>query len=219
MTKELLDERLQNIYRGWVYVFGLFMAFALVGGSWYGIQMVQKHDQAHRQTQKIQQINKSNQGKRVANPYLDAKTVHFEFPYRHGADPYSITHVMALQQHQKKAIQGGFVLDGLYRSGNIEQKVELKLACETVLCKLSFDLPANFILPPRFDGKRMRRPERNFSLIAHDYEFQVQHSQLRAIRALDSDKWALFDGLDELKHLSKEVYLTADNRPIKKHGT
>lgn len=217
MTKELLDERLQKAYGLWVYSFGVLMAVAVLAGSWYGVKLVQAHDQEHRQTRQIQNAN-TNMGKRIANPYLQAEKVAFSLPYRHGADPYTLTHVTALQKHQKKALSGGFEVAGTYQSGNITHPVDMKLRCEQVLCKLSFELPANYVLPPRFDGRRARLPKRNFSLLAHGYEFQVENSQLLRVRRADSANWAAFDGPTEVRPYYKEEYLKADNSPIRAPG-
>lgn len=191
---QALDTKLYKIYRASVYAFGAIFAAGILGGTWFGLQMIQKHDQkyAHVEEPKAQE-----HGVALANPYRNAATVSFHLPYLHGADPNTIRYVSEIAQHKTKAITNGFEVPGEYRSGSITQKVTLSLACKDVLCSMDFKLPARLVLTPQFDGKRFRAPKRNYQVASNGYVFEILDSQIFGIHPANSDQVAQFsDNLD-----------------------
>lgn len=207
-----LETRLQQIYRFSVYSLGLVVAVGLIGGTWYGLKTVQNHDQRH--ALKTAQIRSQVQRTAQANPFRHAEQVHFSLPYRHGADPYTLNYLGQLSQHQRKALSGGFEVQGEYRSGNITQPVDLALACKDGLCQLNFDLPARLVLAPRYENGQLKSPARSFELHSHGYVLAVEQSQLRAVKPEQAAQWAPFHAPAELRPYYKERFVDGSGTPI-----
>lgn len=206
-----LEERLQQIYRFCVYSLGSVVAVGLIGGTWYGLKAVQHHDQRHSLKTEIRaQVQQSAQ----ANPFRDATEVHFQLPYRHGADPYTLNYLSQLGQHQLKPRSGGFEVAGEYRSGNISHPVNLALACEQGLCQLNFELPARLVLAPRYNNGKLHSPQQEFELHSHGFVLAVNQSRLTGVKTLESEKWAAFHAPQDLTPYYRETFLNAQGETI-----
>lgn len=210
---ENLENRLQQIYRFSVYSLGLVVAAGLIGGTWYGLKVVQTHDQRH--AVKESRIRTQVQRTAQANPFRNADKVAFSLPYRHGADPQTLNYLGQLSQHQRKPLSGGFAVPGEYRSGNITQPVDLALACKDGLCQLNFELPARLVLAPRYDNGRLKSPARSFELHSHGFVLAVEQSQLKAVRPETAEQWAPFHAPAELGRYYTERFMDASGQPIK----
>jgi len=201
--QEPLESRLYRVYRYSMYAFGLVVGLGLIGGTWYGLQLVQKHDQSHQVTRKI-----TNQVQRtaVANPFRHAKTVKITLPYRHGADAYTLNYLNQLSQHKVAALPGGFQVAGSYHSGNIAHETQLKLSCKDGFCQLSFELPAGLVLAPRYENGKLVKPQRQFELQSHGLALEVHQSRLEGVRLLTQDKLAAFNAPEELGRYYREDF-------------
>lgn len=209
-----LENRLFTLYRVSVYVFGLLMAVGILGGTWFGLKLVQKHDAKYRVSRQIKEDLVQRQHVRVLNPYQQARAVHFSLPYEHGADPQTLSIVAALEKQKTDSVPGGFVLAGTYRSHQIHHDVNLTLSCKDVLCHLDFELPARFLLSPRIEGSRLVRPKREFELLSHGYVFAVKDSQLVGVKPEASVQMAVFRAPETLTRYFKEDYLDAQGNRI-----
>lgn len=199
-----LESRLYKIYRLSVYVFGTVFAAGILGGTWFGLQMIQKHDQKYaHQTE----IKLKEHGPALANPFRNAATVSFDLPYLHGADPNTIRYISDISQHKTKALPNfGFEVPGEYRSGSISEKVDLSLTCKDALCHLSFKLPARLVLTPQFDGRRFRAPKRNYQVASNGYVFEILDSQLYGIHPEKSDQVAVFSENLDVRPYYREAF-------------
>jgi hypothetical protein len=199
-----IETRLYGIYRLSVYAFGAVVAAGILTGTWFGLQMIQKHDQKFASER---EVKVREHAPALANPYRNAETVEFSLPYLHGADPYTIRYINTLSESKTKPIEGGFEVPGEYRSGSISEDIKLELACKGALCHLAFKLPARMVLTPQFDGKHYRIPKRTFQVASHGYVFEILDSQLAGIHPEDSDHVAPFsDNLDVRPYYREAFY-------------
>ena len=197
------DSRLYKVYRVSMYAAGAVMATGIIGGTWFGLQMIQKHDQKYA----VERETKiAPRGPALANPFRDAETVSFHLPYLHGADPNTIRYVTAISQQKSKAIPNGFQVAGEYRSGSISQKITLDLSCKGALCHLDFKLPARLVLTPQHDGRRYRFPKRSFQVASHGYIFEVLNSELAGIHPEGSATLAAFSENLDLSPYYREAF-------------
>lgn len=209
-----LDAKLYKVYRFSVYAFGTVFAAGILGGTWFGLQMIQKHDQkyAHEQEVKIKEHVQA-----MANPYRNAATVEFHLPYLHGSDPNTIRYISEIARHKTASINGGlgFQVPGEYRSGSISQKVNLTLSCKDVLCNLDFKLPARMVLTPQYDGTRFRAPKRSYQIASNGYVFEVLDSQIFGIHAETSDQVAPFSTNLDVRPFYKEAFYDSKGQWIR----
>jgi hypothetical protein len=212
--KQELEGRLYKVYRFSMYAFGAVVAAGIMGGTWFGLQMIQKHDQkyVHERTEVKAD---GRRGPALANPFRNAETVQFHLPYLHGADPNTIRYIQALQAAKKKNIPNGFQLDGEYRSGNIKQKISLDLSCQGALCHLDFKLPARMVLTPSYNGRRFVFPKRTYQVAANGYVFEVLDSELAGVRPEDKADVAAFSENLNLTPYYREGFYDAKGRWIK----
>lgn len=204
-----VEQRLYRWYRRGMYGFGVVVGAAIISGTWLGLQMVQKHDQANRpQTE----LKTAERGEQLANPFQEARTVEFKLPYMHGANPYTIRYVSQLAQNPKSTNKNGFVVEGEYRSGSIKQKIDLNLSCAQALCEMSFKMPSRLVLTPRYDGRRFVYPQREFEIHAQDIVFEIEKSRLVGIAQEKDKEMALFDTQVNLKPYYKEFYFDQDGK-------
>lgn len=206
-----LDQRLYRMYRLSIYAFGGVTALAIFGGTWFGLQMVQKHDQKYVQ----QGVSKTTtKGSAIANPYRQAETVEFYVPYLHGADPNTISYITAISQQQTGKVANGFTVEGVYQSGNIKETVSLEFACKDALCHLEFKLPARLVLTPQFDGKRFKKPQREYQILSHGYVFEILNSELVGIHPENNPEIAVFSDNLNVKPFYKESYFDHQGKQI-----
>lgn len=209
---EALEGRLFKVYRQGMYAFGIVMAAGIIGGTWFGLQKVRSHDDAHR----IQVNSPIERPERMANPYKDAQTVEFTLPYMHGTNANTLKYVAQLSASKEKSLPNqGFVVEGVYRSGNLEHTTKMQLSCEGPLCELKFKMPARYVLPPRLDGRRMVTPKRDFELYSNGYVFEVKDSKLGGIAPADSSELALFNQRENLKPFYREAYFDTEGKWIR----
>ena len=209
---EALENRLFRVYRRGMYAFGLVMATGIIAGTWLGLQKVRSHDDAHR----LQVNSPIERAERAANPYKDAQTVEFTLPYMHGANPETLKYVSQLSASKIEPLPNqGFVVEGVYRSGNLEHTTKIQLACEGALCNMKFKLPARYILPPRMDGKKTVTPKRNFEIYSNGYVLEVKDSKLGGIAPADDKSLALFNQRENLKPFYREAYFDTQGKWIR----
>lgn len=209
--RQELDGRLYKVYRVSMYAFGAVVAGAILGGTWFGLQMIQKHDQKYSVER---EVKVKDRGPALANPFKDAATVQFRLPYLHGADPNTIRYINAVSQKQNGRIPDGFTVDGEYRSGSIHEKVKLALSCKGALCHLDFRLPARLVLTPQYDGQRYRFPKRSFEVASHGYVFEVLDSELAGIHPESDPTVAAFSENLNLKPYYREAFYDAKGKWI-----
>ncbi|MEZ0372765.1 MAG: hypothetical protein ACAI44_26980 [Candidatus Sericytochromatia bacterium] len=206
-----MDSRLYRIYRFSVYAFGAVVAAGILVGTWFGLQMIQKHDQkfAYEREVKVKE-----HGPALANPFRNAATVEFHLPYLHGTDPNTVRYVTELSRFQAHKIKDGFVLPGEYRSGSINEKVTLNLACEGALCHLDFKLPARLVLTPQFDGRRYQAPKRTYQVTSHGYIFEVIDSYLAGIHPETVEEVAPFSDNLNVRPYYREAFYDSKGKWI-----
>lgn len=208
-----LDQRLYRIYRASMFALGGLVGLGIIGGTWFGLQMIQKHDQKYS----LQNETKvKNHGPAMANPFRNAETVSFHLPYLHGSDPNTIRYISAISQHKTQSLPNyGFVVDGEYRSGSINEKVSLQLSCKDALCHLDFKLPARLVLTPSYDGTRFRAPKREYQVATHGYVFEIVNSQLAGMHPENSDQIATFSENLDVRPFYREAFFDSKGQWIK----
>ncbi len=210
-SRQELDNKLYKVYRVSMYAFGALVAGAILGGTWFGLQMIQKHDQKYSAER---EVKVKTSGPALANPFRDAATVQFRLPYLHGADPNTIRYISAISQQQTGKIRDGFKVNGEYRSGSIKQNVDMALSCKGALCHLEFTLPARLVLTPQFDGKRFKYPKRSFQVASHGYVFEVLDSELGGIHPEGNANVAAFSENLNVKPYYREAFYDAKGKWI-----
>lgn len=208
---ENVENRLFKVYRRGMYAFGMVMAAGIIGGTWFGLQKVRSHDEAHRLTAD----SPIERPERAANPFKDAQTVEFTLPYMHGTNANTLKYIAQLSASKTDGLADGFEVEGVYRSGNLEHTTKVQLACEGALCNLKFKLPARYVLPPRMDGRRMVTPKRDFEIYSNGYVFEVKDSKLGGIAPADSTELALFNQRENLKPFYREAYFDTQGKWIR----
>lgn len=209
---EALEGRLFKFYRQGMYAFGIVMAAGIVAGTWFGLQKVRNHDDAHR----LRVNSPIERPERVANPYKDAQTVEFTLPYMHGTNSATLKYIAQLSASKIESLpNNGFVVEGVYRSGNLEHTTTIKLACKGAVCNMKFKLPARYILPPRMDGRKLVTPKRDFEVYSNGYVLEVKASKLDGIAPADETSLALFNQRENLKPFYREAYFDAEGKWIR----
>lgn len=209
-----LENRLYGIYRFSIYGFGLIMAIGILGGSWFGLRMVQNHDSKHQISQKINQ-NLEHRAKAIPiQPFQKALNVQFSLPYQHGADAQTLSLIAKLADKKTASIPGGFTIPGEYKTNHIHQSVEAKLSCQNTLCQLVFEIPARLVLQPRLEGSKLVYPKRNFALQIEDTVFTVQNSRLVSLSLAQAEKQAPFLEPQNLSLYYKEIYLSSEGEKL-----
>jgi hypothetical protein len=202
-------EPLSGLYKIIMGTFGIGMAGMLILGFGLAIHWVDKHDRKVQTAAKIRQVTH----KPFKDPLLAAQTVKFEIPYLHGGDPQS-QHLMAEWSKAKTgSVSGGFKIPATYVTPNTQVQTELTLSCQT-LCQLSFELPANRVLLPWFNNKKVHYPEREFKLESFGFRLEVAESRLQGI-GVEERPLAPFDLSLNLKKHYKETYLGSDGKVIR----
>lgn len=209
---EALERRLFKVYRQGMYAFGVVMATGIIAGTWLGLQKVRSHDDAHR----LQVNSPIERAERAVNPYKDAQTVEFTLPYMHGTNPETLRYMAQLSASKTESLpKQGFVVEGVYRSGNLEHTTLVKLACEGPLCEMKFKLPARYVLPPRMDGRKIVTPKRNFEVYSNGYVLEVKDSKLGGMAPVDDKSLALFNQRENLKPFYREAYFDSQGKWIR----
>lgn len=202
-------EPLSGLYKIIMGTFGVGMAGLLILGFALAIHWVDHHDRKVQTAAKIRQVTH----KPFKDPLLAAERVKFEIPYLHGGDPQSLRLMAEWAKAKTGEVTGGFKIPATYITPNTRVETELSLSCQT-LCTLSFELPANRILLPWFNGKKVHYPEREFKLQSFGFRLEVAQSRLQGIGVEDSPL-APFDlSLNLSKHY-KETYLDAKGKVIR----
>lgn len=207
-----LESRLYKVYRRSMYAFGAFVAVGILGGTWFGLQMVQKHDSAYQTQRKIVDTKRGSMAK--ANPFQEAQTVKFSIPYMHGGHGDSIRYISSLMAHKSKSLPGGFSIPAEYRSGTITHPIQAELSCKDALCKVEFALPARMVLLPSYDGSKLRPPKRNFEIVAQDVVLAVEESQLIGVGAESGNTLAPFSDTVNLRPFYKESFFDSQGLAI-----
>lgn len=209
---EALERRLFKVYRQGMYAFGVVMAAGIVAGTWFGLQKVRSHDDAHR----LQVNSPIQRADRASNPYKDAQTVEFTLPYMHGTNSETLKYIAQLSASKVERLpNNGFVVEGVYRSGNLEHTTLIQLACESSVCNMKFKLPARYILPPRMDGRKLVTPKREFEIYSNGYVLEVKDSKLGGIAPTDEKSLALFNQRENLKPFYREAYFDTEGKWIR----
>lgn len=202
-------EPLSGLYKIIMGAFGIGMAGMLILGFTLAIHWVDTHDRKVQTAAKIRQVTH----KAFKDPLLSAQNVKFEIPYLHGGDPQSQRLMAEWSKAKTGTVSGGFKIPATYVTPNTRVETELTLSCET-LCQLKFELPANRILLPWFNGKKVHYPEREFKLESFGFRLEVAESKLQGI-GVEESPLAPFDLSLNLKKHYKETYLGSDGKVIR----
>lgn len=211
-----LESRLLKVYRYGMYGFGLLAGGVILAGTWFGLQMVQKHDQAY---QRKPEAVAHERIVTKANPFQKARTVKLKLPYLHGTNPLTISYLTGLYQERVKTLPNyGFVVDAEYRSGSLKYPTQLTFSCKDALCQLAFELPSRLFLLPQFQGQGFVYPKRDYEIHSHGYAFKIEKSKLTGIAKADDDSWALFNQEENLRPFYQEAYFDQEGKWIHPKG-
>jgi len=212
-TKDI-ESRLYTFYRLSIYAFGLLMATAILGGTWFGLRMIQRHDAKNQIKQNVKADVKRKSKIVAVKPFEKSKEVSFSLPYQHGADPNTLRIVAQLSTKKSNIIPGGFSLPGIVHINQMQHNTNLQLACQKDLCQLKFIIPSKLVLQPKVEGHKLIYPRRSFEIQADQIRFQIKESRLVSISSESIKNKALFQAPQNLDRFYKENFLNSQGEKI-----